>query len=556
MYLPNMKHQVLQVLILVISTKADADGLGGDSSSLYANTFFGEHLETASIESGNQQQGFGTFNRLRSGKSLNLGDADPAVTPIAIESHENVAKQESIVHLPRTAKAKSTDDILSTLRKTFFSHPDPDQSRSGRLGFETAPFSNSHFGEFLTIDSEPTINKQTVAEEQQLPRDAKSQPVEGSLSSLRNTFFGNPLTNQESSTNFGSVENVNSERTGKTASFAPAQQTKGQVEAILPPRVQILQGQPEFRQSQNEVRNLQQIHEDVQRKIQEVSAPQTQQARIVVPIPEVQNTRIVSPAAHTQFQFRNSRNEVVNFQQLQEEIEALKRANKNAPVIQKEQSQIQLQGQQRQPQIVHQQRSIPVQRQEEQIIRSQPTIIQAQIIRSQPTIIQEQIIQSNPNVIHEQIIQSNPNVIHEEIGHGNQQNLRNFQQTPFGSSSKTKLRPVQNAFVHHEVQNQRNFQLVQRPQQATPAEVSLSGLRSGKSDSLSGTNGQQSTLFGASSSNGQFGANVGSFGNHKTGNFVGSSRIGKANAFETGINHRGRPVHPHTFFGASANGRQ
>merc|ERR1719228_725412 len=523
MYLPNMKHQVLQVLILVISTKADADGLGGDSSSLYANTFFGEHLETASIESGNQQQGFGTFNRLRSGKSLNLGDADPAVTPIAIESHENVAKEESIVPLPRTAKAKSTDDILSTLRKTFFSHPDPDQSRSGRLGFETAPFSNSHFGEFLTIDSEPTINKQTVAEEQQLPRDAKSQPVEGSLSSLRNTFFGNPLTNQESSTNFGSVENVNSERTGKTASFAPAQQTKGQVEAILPPRVQILQGQPEFRQSQNEVRNLQQIHEDVQRKIQEVSAPQTQQERIVVPIPEVQNTRIVSPAAHTQFQFRNSRNEVVNFQQLQEEIEALKRANKNAPVIQKEQSQIQLQGQQRQPQIVHQQRLIPVQRQEEQIIRSQPTIIQ------------------------EQIIQSNPNVIHEEIVHGNQQNLRNFQQTPFGSSPQTKLRPVQNAFVHHEVQN---------PQQPTPAEVSLSGLRSGKSDSLSGTNGQQSTLFGASSSNGQFGANVGSFGNHKTGNFVGSSRIGKANAFETGINHRGRPVHPHTFFGASANGRQ
>merc|ERR1719228_1559485 len=189
MYLPNMKHQVLQVLILVISTKADADGLGGDSSSLYANTFFGEHLETASIESGNQQQGFGTFNRLRSGKSLNLGDADPAVTPIAIESHENVAKEESIVPLPRTAKAKSTDDILSTLRKTFFSHPDPDQSRSGRLGFETAPFSNSHFGEFLTIDSEPT-------------------------------------TNQQSSTNFGSVENVNSERTGKTASFAPAQQTK------------------------------------------------------------------------------------------------------------------------------------------------------------------------------------------------------------------------------------------------------------------------------------------------------------------------------------------
>merc|ERR1719228_3172329 len=508
MYLPNMKHQVLQVLILVISTKADADGLGGDSSSLYANTFFGEHLETASIESGNQQQGFGTFNRLRSGKSLNLGDADPAVTPIAIESHENVAKEESIVPLPRTAKAKSTDDILSTLRKTFFSHPDPDQSRSGRLGFETAPFSNSHFGEFLTIDSEPTINKQTVAEEQQLPRDAKSQPVEGSLSSLRNTFFGNPLTNQESSTNFGSVENVNSERTGKTASFAPAQQ---------------IQGQPEFRQSQNEVRNLQQIHEDVQRKIQEVSAPQTQQARIVVPIPEVQNTRIVSPAAHTQFQFRNSRNEVVNFQQLQEEIEAFKRANKNAPVIQEEQSQIQLQGQQRQPQIVHQQRLIPVQRQEEQIIRSQPTIIQ------------------------EQIIQSNPNVIHEEIVHGNQQNLRNFQQTPFGSSPQTKLRPVQNAFVHHEVQN---------PQQPTPAEVSLSGLRSGKSDSLSGTNGQQSTLFGASSSNGQFGANVGSFGNHKTGNFVGSSRIGKANAFETGINHRGRPVHPHTFFGASANGRQ
>jgi len=96
-----MKHQVLQVLTLVVLTKADRDGHGASpSSAVYPHTFFGVSSESRHEE---RQNKFDTFNRARSGKSLDLSEVEDNQSPLA----------ESVnIDLPRNAKASSLDNAF------------------------------------------------------------------------------------------------------------------------------------------------------------------------------------------------------------------------------------------------------------------------------------------------------------------------------------------------------------------------------------------------------------------------------------------------------------
>merc|ERR1711887_44143 len=246
LYLASMKHQALQVLISVVLTQADDDGHGAraSSSALYPHTFFGESTGRGLTQVGseNEHSGFGNVGFGRSGKSLDI-DSLPAEHTSADFSRQSEAFHQS----SRTGKAESFDQ--------------------GRNDFN------------------------------------------------RNTFFGEPSTNPEKISTFESghseLEHENVGRAGK--------------------QVRVIQEASRRQVANVEVRDFDQFHEDVQGVIQhKQSQGLNKNIRHEVVIPAQQHEENVPKlsriASQPQFAFRNSRNEVKTLQQIHEEIEELKRA--------------------------------------------------------------------------------------------------------------------------------------------------------------------------------------------------------------------------------------
>jgi len=448
LYLPNMKHQVLQVLILAVLTQAEKDGhgAGASSSSLYPNTFFGASTGRGStnLGFGNERSGFGNFDIGRSEKSLSLG-----AVPAEHSQSEFERTSERFHQAPRGPKAEI-------------------------------------FNRGFTPERNPV---------------------------QKHTFFDAPLRKHGSPSTFGSSnidsghENVG--RIGKTASFESSPQIK-HVRLNQEPQAQnVDQGIQRFRGS--EIRNFDQIHEDVQRVVSQ--GPQlhedVQRQLQILPtqqIPQTQRGNTQSP-----FAFRNSRNEVKTLQEIHAEIEELKR-NQN--------------------ELAHQ---------EQRILQVQHAASQGTIPAEHQRAIPVQEVHAQQRVIPAQLVQ--------------RQNLP--QQNFHGSSNGAKFRPVQTTFVHHDnIQKNTQNQFInsQQAQHIIHNEIpdvhrvkgNPDNFRSGKSESFESAvlresierhpsqgssaqleaeqpriGKQHNTFFGAPSNNQQ-----------DSRNFFTSERIGKANSLE------------------------
>merc|ERR1711970_301462 len=468
LYLASMKHQALQVLISVVLTQADDDGHGASASSsaLYPHTFFGESTGRGltPLGSENEHSGFGNVGFGRSGKSLNI-DALPVEHSSADFSRESEAFHQS----SRTGKAESFDDGLT----------------SGRNDFN------------------------------------------------RNTFFGEPSTNPEKISTFESghseLEHENVGRAGK--------------------QVRVIQEASRRQVANVEVRDFDQFHEDVQGVIKHTqSQGLNKNIRHEVVIPKQQQKENVPKlsrvASQPQFAFRNSRNEVKTLQQIHEEIEELKRAqnlltNQDGII---RQDRIIPAEKHRGPAEKH--RVIPAEHHrvasavEHRVIPVEPRrVIPAEERRVIP-VEHQRVIPMGEVKTQQRIIPAAP------VPRGNivQQNFQ-------GSHTGSQFRQVQTQFVHHDIQKRPPVKVIntEDTQHLLRNEIphvqriknNGNGFRAGKSETF-GSAGQSSTVFGITPGTPQgiatSGLGFASSGNLRTGNFISSGRIGKSNSFEANRN--------------------
>merc|ERR1711970_598400 len=467
LYLASMKHQALQVLISVVLTQADDDGHGAraSSSALYPHTFFGESTGRGltPLGSENEHSGFGNVGFGRSGKSLNI-DALPVEHSSADFSRESEAFHQS----SRTGKAESFDEGVT----------------SGRNDFN------------------------------------------------RNTFFGEPSTNPEKISTFESghseLEHENVGRAGK--------------------QVRVIQEASRRQVANVEVRDFDQFHEDVQGVIKHTqSQGLNKNIRHEVVIPAQQREENVPKlsriASQPQFAFRNSRNEVKTLQQIHEEIEELKRVQNQLThqdgIIRQDkivETQRFIPAEQHRGIPADQHRLIPAEHHrvapavERRVIPVEPQrVIPAEehrVIPVEEVKTQQRIIPAAP-VPRGSIVQEN------------------FQ----GSHTGSQFRQVQTQFVHHDIQKRPPVKVIntEDTQHLLRNEIphvqriknTGNGFRAGKSETF-GSAGQSSTVFGINPGTPQGAATSGlgfaSSGNLRTGNFISSGRIGKSNSFEANRN--------------------
>merc|ERR1711970_755344 len=192
-------------------------------------------------------------------------------------------------------------------------------SENEHSGFGNVGFGRS--GKSLDIDSLPAehtsadFSRQSEAFHQS-SRTGKAESFDQGRNDLnRNTFFGEPSTNAEKISNFESghseLEHENVGRAGK--------------------QVRVIQEASRRQVANVEVRDFDKFHEDVQGVIKHTQSPGlNKNIRHEVVIPKQQQkenvTWVSRVASQPQFAFRNSRNEVKTLQQIHEEIEELKRA--------------------------------------------------------------------------------------------------------------------------------------------------------------------------------------------------------------------------------------
>merc|ERR1711887_326929 len=464
LYLASMKHQALQVLISVVLTQADDDGHGAraSSSALYPHTFFGESTGRGLTQVGseNEHSGFGNVGFGRSGKSLDI-DSLPAEHTSADFSRQSEAFHQT----SRTGKAESFDQ--------------------GRNDFN------------------------------------------------RNTFFGEPSTNPEKICTFESghseLEHENVGRAGK--------------------QVRVIQEASRRQVANVEVRDFDQFHEDVQGVIQhKQSQGLNKNIRHEVVIPAQQHEENVPKlsriASQPQFAFRNSRNEVKTLQQIHEEIEELKRAQNQLTnqdgIIR--QDRIIPAEKHRGPAEKH--RVIPAEHHrvapavEHRVIPVEPRrVIPAEERRVIP-VEHQRVIPVEEVKTQQRIIPAAP------LPRGSivQQNFQ-------GSHTGSQFRQVQTQFVHHDIQKRPPVKVIntEDTQHLLRNEIphvqriknTGNGFRAGKSETF-GSAGQSSTVFGITPGTPQGIASSGlgfaSSGNLRTGNFISSGRIGKSNSFEANRN--------------------
>merc|ERR1711887_154589 len=451
LYLASMKHQALQVLISVVLTQADDDGHGAraSSSALYPHTFFGESTGSGLTQVGseNEHSGFGNVGFGRSGKSLDI-DSLPAEHTSADFSRQSEAFHQS----SRTGKAESFDQ--------------------GRNDFN------------------------------------------------RNTFFGEPSTNPEKISTFESghseLEHENVGRAGK--------------------QVRVIQEASRRQVANVEVRDFDQFHEDVQGVIKhKQSQGLNKNIRHEVVIPAQQHEENVPKlsriASQPQFAFRNSRNEVKTLQQIHEEIEELKRAQNQlthqdgiirqdkivetqrlipaehhrvAPAV--ERRVIPVEPRRVIPAEEH--RVIPVEHQ--RVIPVEEVKTQHRIIPAAP-VPRGSIVQQNFQGSHtgSQFRQVQTQFVHHDI------------------QKRPPVKVINTEDTQHLLRNE--IPHVQRIKNTG------NGFRAGKSETF-GSAGQSSTVFGTTPGTPQgiatSGLGFASSGNLRTGNFISSGRIGKSNSFE------------------------
>merc|ERR1711887_313254 len=454
LYLASMKHQALQVLISVVLTQADDDGHGAraSSSALYPHTFFGESTGRGLTQVGseNEHSGFGNVGFGRSGKSLDI-DSLPAEHTSADFSRQSEAFHQS----SRTGKAESFDQ--------------------GRNDFN------------------------------------------------RNTFFGEPSTNPEKISTFESghseLEHENVGRAGKQVRVIQ-EASRRQVAN------EDVQGVIKHKQSQGLNKNIR----------HEVVIPKQQQKENVPKLSRV--------ASQPQFAFRNSRNEVKTLQQIHEEIEELKRAqnlltNQDGII---RQDRIIPAEKHRGPAEKH--RVIPAEHHrvapavEHRVIPVEPRrVIPAEERRVIP-VEHQRVIPVEEVKTQQRIIPAAP------VPRGNivQQNFQ-------GSHTGSQFRQVQTQFVHHDIQKRPPVKVIdtEDSQHLLRNEIphvqriknTGNGFRAGKSETF-GSAGQSSTVFGITPGTPQgiatSGLGFASSGNLRSGNFISSGRIGKSNSFEANRN--------------------
>merc|ERR1711887_498543 len=467
LYLASMKHQALQVLISVVLTQADDDGHGAraSSSALYPHTFFGESTGRGLTQVGseNEHSGFGNVGFGRSGKSLDI-DSLPAEHTSADFSRQSEAFHQS----SRTGKAESFDQ--------------------GRNDFN------------------------------------------------RNTFFGEPSTNPEKISTFESghseLEHENVGRAGK--------------------QVRVIQEASRRQVANVEVRDFDKFHEDVQGVIKHTQSPGlNKNIRHEVVIPKQQQKENVPKlsrvASQPQFAFRNSRNEVKTLQQIHEEIEELKRAqnlltNQDGII---RQDRIIPAEKHRGPAEKH--RVIPAEHHrvapavEHRVIPVEPRrVIPAEERRVIP-VEHQRVIPVEEVKTQQRIIPAAP------VPRGNivQQNFQ-------GSHTGSQFRQVQTQFVHHDIQKRPPVKVINTEDSHHLLRNEIphvqrikntgNGFRAGKSETF-GNAGQSSTVFGISPDTQQgiasSGLGLASSGNLRSGNFFSSGRIGKSNSFEANRNGNG-----------------
>jgi len=470
-----MKHQALQVLISVVLTQADDDGHGAraSSSALYPHTFFGESTGRGltPLGSENEHSGFGNVGFGRSGKSLNI-DALPVEHSSADFSRESEAFHQS----SRTGKAESFDEGVT----------------SGRNDFN------------------------------------------------RNTFFGEPSTNPEKISTFESghseLEHENVGRAGK--------------------QVRVIQEASRRQVANVEVRDFDQFHEDVQGVIKhKQSQGLNKNIRHEVVIPAQQHEENVPKlsriASQPQFAFRNSRNEVKTLQQIHEEIEELKRAQNQLThqdgIIRQDkivETQRFIPAEQHRGIPADQHRVIPAEHHrvapavERRVIPVEPQrVIPAEERRVIP-VEHQRVIPVEEVKTQQRIIPAAP------VPRGSivQQNFQ-------GSHTGSQFRQVQTQFVHHDIQKRPPVKVIntEDTQHLLRNEIphvqriknTGNGFRAGKSETF-GSAGQSSTVFGITPGTPQgiatSGLGFASSGNLRTGNFISSGRIGKSNSFEANRN--------------------
>merc|ERR1711970_1074949 len=467
LYLASMKHQALQVLISVVLTQADDDGHGAraSSSALYPHTFFGESTGRGLTQVGseNEHSGFGNVGFGRSGKSLDI-DSLPAEHTSADFSRQSEAFHQT----SRTGKAESFDQ--------------------GRNDFN------------------------------------------------RNTFFGEPSTNPEKISTFESghseLEHENVGRAGK--------------------QVRVIQEASRRQVANVEVRDFDKFHEDVQGVIKhKQSQGLNKNIRHEVVIAKQQQKENVPKlsrvASQPQFAFRNSRNEVKTLQQIHEEIEELKRAqnlltNQDGII---RQDRIIPAEKHRGPAEKH--RVIPAEHHrvapavEHRVIPVEPRrVIPAEERRVIP-VEHQRVIPVEEVKTQQRIIPAAP------VPRGNivQQNFQ-------GSHTGSQFRQVQTQFVHHDIQKRPPVKVINTEDSHHLLRNEIphvqrikntgNGFRAGKSETF-GNAGQSSTVFGISPDTQQgiasSGLGLASSGNLRSGNFFSSGLIGKSNSFEANRNSNG-----------------
>merc|ERR1711970_77090 len=192
-------------------------------------------------------------------------------------------------------------------------------SENEHSGFGNVGFGRS--GKSLDIDSLPAehtsadFSRQSEAFHQS-SRTGKAESFDQGRNDFnRNTFFGEPSTNAEKISNFESghseLEHENVGRAGK--------------------QVRVIQEASRRQVANVEVRDFDQFHEDVQGVIKHTQSQglnKNIRHEVVIPAQEQKENvpKLSRVASQPQFAFRNSRNEVKTLQQIHEEIEELKRA--------------------------------------------------------------------------------------------------------------------------------------------------------------------------------------------------------------------------------------
>merc|ERR1711970_672895 len=401
-------------------------------------------------------------------------------------------------------------------------------SENEHSGFGNVGFGRS--GKSLDIDSLPAehtsadFSRQSEAFHQS-SRTGKAESFDQGRNDFnRDTFFGEPSTNAEKISTFESghseLEHENVGRAGK--------------------QVRVIQEASRRQVANVEVRDFDQFHEDVQGVIKHTqSQGLNKNIRHEVVIPAQQHDENVPKlsriASQPQFAFRNSRNEVKTLQQIHEEIEELKRAQNQLThqdgIIRQDkivETQRFVPPEQHRGIPADQHRVIPAEHHrvapavERRVIPVEPQ----RVIPVEEVKTQQRIIPAAP-VPRGSIVQQNFQGSHT----GSQFRQVQTQFVHHDIQKRPPVKVINTEDSHHLLRNE--IPHVQRIKNTG------NGFRAGKSETF-GNAGQSSTVFGITPGTPQgiatSGLGFASSGNLRTGNFISSGRIGKSNSFEANRN--------------------